>query len=184
MCKDFDYTQDRSPSLILKESCNPTTMCNHISLYIGNVDWTEQELPWLPPSTQYNICQYYLTVSMTPHLTLTVVQTGSGRSSRTLVVSKQGACKLYSIPIPLEVILDNDITMQKPTLRDKPMIIRRLRVLQEILLPRNHPSISLNNTPTLEKEEERPRFALGRHNKVSFFFCKRNALRPVIDNGS
>jgi hypothetical protein len=179
--------EDGSPSLILKEPCNPTTMCNHISLHIGNVDWTEQELPCSLRVTIRHLLGLPSSVSDAPgpeRLTLTVVQTGSRRSSRTLVVSEQGTCKLYSISTPLEVILGNDNDDEEANSEGQAEDYTGTQsVPGDSTTPEPPVNVAEQNANARE-EEDRAKFALGNYNRVPCFFCKMDALRPVIDSGS
>lgn len=177
--------EDGSPSLILKEPCNPTTTCNHISLHIANVDWTEQELPCSLRVTIRHLLGLPSSFNVTPgpeRLTLTVVQTGSGRSSRTLVVSEQGTRKLYSISTPLEVILSNDNNDEAANSEGQADDYTETQsVPGDSTTP--EPPVNVAEQNANAREEDGAKFALGNYNRVPCFFCKMDALRPVIDGG-
>jgi hypothetical protein len=118
------------------------------------------------------------------HLTLTVVQTGSGRSSRTLVVSNQGTCKQYSILTLLEVILGDNNNDEEANSKGQADDYTETRsVLGDPTTPEQPINVAEQNAKARE-EEEKAKFALGKYNRVPCFFCKTDALRPVIDSGS
>jgi hypothetical protein len=183
-----------SPSLILKEPCKTAApSCNHIKVSIQSDIMSEQVFPC---SLQASLLQGPMPASGNLHrpsqerLALFMLPDCRQRSSRTLVLTRQGACKQYAIPTSLEMVYISDVSTlgegsgESDEAEDNisgeanPETHHHSDLPQAATKQADNEEVSKE---TAEKAGER-NFGLWDFSRVSCFFCGRDALRPVADS--